>query len=221
MAEELPGGVTDTISDDDAQGLLADAVEDMLTDDADSSTPKTYDEKYVKRLRDEAAARRVREKEKDTQLADLQAKIKAFEDAQLSDAERLQNELSELRESSTTHRTRAQNLEVDFQLALAAANPANGIGDVKAAIKLIDRDSLEFDSKGNVMNLQDALETLKSEYPSVGVVSKPSAPNTGATNPTKSTASVKYTRADLKNMSPQRIVELQQAGELNHLLGPR
>ena len=219
MPEEIQDGVTEAVSDEQAQELLADAVDSMLDENADA--PKTYDEKYVKRLRDEAASRRIREKEKDDRIAELANKLKSFEDSQLSDAERAQNELNELRESSTTYKTRAQNLEIDFQLALAATDPQNGIGDVKAAIKLIDRENLEFDSKGRITNLASALDALKAEYPSVGLVNKAVAPNTGTTNPGKATTSVKYTRADLKNMSPQRIVELQESGELNHLLGPR
>ena len=218
MPDNRLDGVTDNqVTDDNAQNLLDDAIRDQADDDADA--PKTYDEKYVRKLRDEAAARRVRENELANQLAEMQSKVKQFEDAQLTEQERIQKELEELRESSSANLTRAQSREVDYQLALAAADPANGIGDVKAAIKLIDRDSLEFDNKGNVVNLQDALETLKSEYPSVGMVShKPSAPNPGPTNPAKSTAAKKWTRADLAKMAPEKIVELQESGELNHLL---
>lgn len=214
MPENLPGGDKATeVTDDTTKETVS------VDDKPEGTEPKVYDENYVTKLRNENASRRVREKELADTLESLQAKVKEFEDAQLSDQERLTKELQELRESSSANLTRAQSREVDFQLALAAADPTNGIGDVKAAIKLIDRDTLEFDNKGNVLNLQDALETLKQEYPSVGLVSnKPSAPNPGPTNPSKATGTTKWTRAQLAKMTPEKVVELQEAGELNHLL---
>lgn len=220
MPDNRQDDVTDTkVTEEMAQDLLADAVREL--EDSDADTPKTYDEKYVRKLRDEAASRRVRENELASQLADMQAKVKQFEDAQLSDQERATKELEELRSSSASNKARAQELEVNYQLAIAAADPANGIGDVKAAIKLLDRDSLEFDAKGRVTNLQDALETLKTEYPSLGLVARPTAPNPGTTNPAKSKAATKWTRDDLQKMTPEKIVELQESGELNHLLRGR
>lgn len=180
--------------------------------------PKTFDADYVKGLREEAARHRV-EKQKEAQArTDLEARLKAFEDAQLSDSEKAQREFEETRTRADKNENRARELEVKYQLALAATNPENNIGDVKAAIKLIDRDTLEFDGNGNITNLQDALETLKAEYPSVVASNKPSAPHTGNTNPAKTPSAKKYTHADIKKMSPEKIVELQVAGELNHLL---
>lgn len=214
MPDNLPGGDTAT---EVTEGTTEDPK--GTQGNTEGTEPKVYDENYVTKLRNEAAARRVREKELSETLESLQSKVKEFEDAQLSDQEKLTKELQELREASTANLTRAQSREVDFQLAMAAADHSNGIGDVKAAIKLIDRDSLEFDDKGKIVNLQDALETLKQEYPSVGLVSnKPSAPNPGPTNPSKSAATTKWTRAQLANMKPEKVVELQEAGELNHLL---
>lgn len=181
--------------------------------------PKMFDEAYVKSLREEAAKHRTEKQKEAKEKEALLARIAEFEDAQLTETERVQKEFKDAISRADTNESRARNLEIDFQLAMAANNSENGIGDVKAAIKLIDRDSLEFDDKGRITNLQDALETLKAEYPSVAAVSRtPVAPNTGVTNPAKAPAAKKYTRADLAKMSPQKIVELQEAGELNHLL---
>lgn len=181
--------------------------------------PKMFDEAYVKSLRDEAAKHRMEKQKEAKEKEALLARIAEFENAQLTESERMQKEYKDALANAETHQSRARNLEVDFQLALAANDPENQIGDVKAAIKLIDRESLEFDDRGRITNLQDALETLKTEYPSVGMVSRtPSAPNTGVTNPAKAPSAKKLTRADLAKMSPQKIVELQEAGELNHLL---
>lgn len=216
MSDETTNSGSGEVSEADAQNLLADAVEGMLDDEGETS--KSYDEGYVKKLRDENASRRVREQEARTQLEQLQAQLKEYEDAKLTNEEKIQRELEELRSKSTTESTRAREAELSYQVALNAAT--HGIGDVKAAIKLMDRESLQFDERGRISNLQDALETLKTEYPSLNIASQRqvSAPNTGVTNPSKSTAPKRYTRADLKGMSPQKIVELQAAGELNHIL---
>lgn len=181
--------------------------------------PKVFTEAYVKELREEAAKSRVeRQSEKKTREA-LEARLAEFENAQLTESERAKKEFEETRTRAETNESRARELEIKYQLALAAVNPANEIGDVKAAIKLLDRETLEFDDNGKITNLQDALETLKAEYPSVVASRNPSAPNTGVTNPAKTPSAKKYTRADLGKMTPERIVELQSSGELNHLLG--
>lgn len=203
------------------EAVVSETVETEVSE-VTQSEPKMFDEAYVKSLRDEAAKHRMEKQKEAKEKETLLARIAEFENAQLSETERMQKEYKDALANAETHQSRARTLEVDFQLALAANNPDNQIGDVKAAIKLIDRDSLEFDERGRITNLQDALETLKAEYPSVGLVSRtPSAPNTGITNPAKAPAAKKYTRADLAQMSPQRIVELQEAGELNHLLRGR
>lgn len=216
MSDETTDVGHGDVSEADAQNLLADAVEEMLGDEGGS--PKSYDEGYVKKLRDENANRRVREQEARTQLETLQAQLKEYEDAKLTEAEKMQRELEELRTKSTSESTRAREAELSYQVALNAST--YGIGDVKAAIKLMDRESLQFDDRGRISNLQDALETLKTEYPSLNVAAQRqvSAPNTGVTNPSKPTATKRYTRADLKGMSPQKVSELRASGELNHLL---
>lgn len=183
-----------------------------------SETPKTFDEAYVKQLREEAAKHRTEKQREAKEKADLLKRLKEFEDAQLSETERAQKDFEETRTRADKNEARARDLEVKYQLALAASNPANEIGDVRAAIKLLDRDTLEFDGNGKITNLQDALEALKKEYPSVVASKSPSAPNTGVTNPAKAPAAKKYTRADLAGMTPERIAELNEAGELNHLL---
>lgn len=216
MADETTDGGPVEFSDADAQNLLADAVDGLLAEEGDS---KTYDEGYVRKLRDENAKRRVKEQEAASQLEKLQAQLSEYENAKLTESERIQKELEELRTKSQAGITRAQEAELKYQIALAANDPSNQIGDVKAAIKLMDRDSLEFDDKGRITNLQDALETLKTEYPSLRAARQVSAPNTGTTNPSKQASAKRWTREDLRGMKPERIVELQSSGELNHLLG--
>ena len=190
-------------------------VEPVVTD----PEPKVYDEAYVKGLREEAAKHRTEKQAEKTAREAAEARAKVLEDAQLSEEERAKQEFEDTKARADKSQSQAEDLQVKYQLALAAADPANEIGDVNAAIKLIDRDTLEFDANGNITNLQDALETLKTQYPSVvakvqGVV----APNTGVTNPAKQGSDKAYTRADLAGLSPEKINELHAAGKLNGLL---
>lgn len=187
--------------------------------EAKREEPKVFDEAYVKSLRDEAAKHRTEKQKEAKEKADLLKKIEAFENAQLSESEKSKKDFEDTRTRADKNEARARELEVKYQLALAAADPKNEIGDVKAAIKLMDRDSLEYDDSGKITNLKDALEALKQEYPSVvASASAPQAPNTGVTNPAKQPSGKKYTRADLAKMPAEKIVALQEAGELNHLL---
>lgn len=185
----------------------------------DDAEPKVYDQAYVEQLRAEAAKHRTEKQAEKARVDDLAAQLKTLQDAQLTEAERQKQEFEETKVRADRNESRANDLQVQYQLALAAVDPANEIGDVNAAIKLIDRDTLEFDSNGKISNLQDALEALKREYPSV-VASKNNtpAPNTGVTNPSKRGAEKQITREDLKGMTSERIVALQAEGKLNHLL---
>lgn len=209
----MPEGVenVDPVVDPVVETVVEPVVEDV--------EPKVYDQAYVEQLRAEAAKHRTEKQAEKARVDDLAAQLKTLQDAQLSDAERQKQEFEETKVRADRNESRANDLQVQYQLALAAVDPVNEIGDVNAAIKLIDRDTLEFDSNGKITNLQDALEALKAEYPSVVASNKTTpAPNTGVTNPSKRGAETKITREDLRGMPSERIVQLQNEGKLNHLL---
>jgi len=200
--------------------VVAPVVDETVDEVVEPTEDRTYSQSDVEKLRAEAAKHRTEKQAEKARVEALEAKLKVFEDAQLTETERTAKELETTRTRADVNQSRAQELEVKFQLALAAVNPANEIGDVNAAIKLIDRDTLEFDSAGKITNLSDALDILKSTYPSV--VAKQgsaavSAPNTGVTNPAKPTGDKKLTRGDLKGLSPKKISELYDSGKLGHL----
>jgi hypothetical protein len=177
---------------------------------AEEKPAKSYDESYVKELREEAAKHRTEKQAEKSRVDKLEKELKAFRDAQLSDDERAKQELEDLRKSSTDNLTRAQDAELKFQLAVNAGK--EGIQDIKAAIKLVDRDDLTFDDKGNITNLKDTLAALKDEHP--WLVGKPAAPSVGTTNPARTPAEQKYTKADLKGMAPEEISKLYHAGKI-------
>lgn len=182
----------------------------------EESTPKTFDESYVKQLREEAAKHRTEKQREAKEKETLLARLKEFEDAQLSEQERFQQEFEATRSRAEQNETRARDLELKYQLALAAQS--ENISDVKAAVKLADRGLIEYDDNGSISNLADVISSLRTEYPSLFATGV-RAPNTGVTNPAKAPSAKKYTRADLAKMSPERRVELLESGDLNNLLG--
>lgn len=183
--------------------------------DTPTPEPKTFDESYVKQLREEAAKHRTEKQREAKEKESLMARLKEFEDAQLSESERFQNEFEETRKRAEANETRAREAELKYQLALAAQG--ENISDVKAAVKLADRGLIEFGDDGSIQNISDVISGLRNEYPSLF---NPSfkAPNTGVTNPAKAPSEKKYTREDLKSMTPERRVELLESGALRHLL---
>lgn len=188
-----------------------------VAEEAAAAEPKTFDEAYVKQLREEAAKSRVeRQTEKKTRES-LEARLQAFEDAQLTETERATKEFNETREKASKYEQKAREAELKYQLAMAAKE--SNIVDLKAAVKLADRELIQFDDNGNINNMSEIIDSLKNEYASLFNASAPNAPHTGVTNPAKAPSAKKYTRADLAKMPAERIVELQAAGELNHILG--
>lgn len=207
-----------TSEDENETETAGTEVEDLDTEVEEESEedPAVFTKEYVQSLRNKEAKRRVEGNALKERLAKLEAENKTFKDSQLTEEEKTKQELERLRTENTTVVDRFKDAQINYQVALAASDPGNKIGDVKAAIKLLDRDSLEYDASGTITNLQDALETLKAEYPSVvAVSSRVSAPNTGTTNPAKQTTQkTSYTKAEITAMGPEKALELFKAGLL-------
>lgn len=178
--------------------------------------PEVFDKEYVKGIRDEAASWRTKLREKEAEHEAALAKLKAFEDAQLTAEEKMSRDFEDAKTRASSMEQKAREASLRYELAVAARE--EGISDVKAAVKLADRELIEYDSAGNITNLPDVIEHLRSEYSSL-FSKTASAPNTGVTNPAKPPASKKWTREDLKSLSPEKRLELMQSGALNDLLG--
>lgn len=178
--------------------------------------PEVFDKDYVKGIREEAATWRTKLREKETAFEEAMAKLKEYEDAKLTESERQSRDFEDAKTRAGTMEAKAREAELRYQLAVAARE--EGISDVKAAVKLADRELIEYDSAGNITNLPDVIENLRSEYASL-FSKNAAAPNTGVTNPAKPPAQKKWTRADLASLSPEKRVELMQSGALNDLLG--
>lgn len=181
-----------------------------------SSEPKTFDENYVKSLRDEAAKHRTEKQAERKAREDLEARVKEYEDAKLSTDEKLQRDFEETKATLQKFQAVAQEKELALQLALAAKD--ENISDLKAAIKLADRELIQYDDNGQISNMTEVIADLKGTYSSLFSSVKAPTASPGVTNPPKSPAPKKYTREDLKKMPPERIKQLHESGELTHIL---
>lgn len=211
MPNEGNGEVTEVTSE-----TTESVVETPVVETQEVET-KTFDKDYVDSLRSESASWRTKLREKEDALTKIQARLKEFEDSKLTKDEKLAQDLEEYRGRASSFEAQAREKSLALDLALAARDAK--ITDVKAAVKLADRELIQYDDSGNVMNLSEVIGNLQSEYPSLFGNAAPSVPSPGVTNPAKAPSAPKYTREDLKKMSPARIVELQEKGELNHILG--
>lgn len=148
--------------------------------------PKTFDEAYVKQLRQEAAQWR-------KEAQDAKAKVQTFEQQQMSEAERLQAQAKEAQEAAQRARTELQQARAEVAVARAAASL--GVDPRKLA-KLV---TVEFDADGQPVNVDQAAAAVLNEWPEL----KTPAAVPGATNPGRSPR--KLTLEDIKKMSPEEI----------------
>ena len=131
-----------------------------------------FDAEYVRGLRKEAAQYRTR--------------LKALEDAKLSDQEKSQKRLAELERAAAEASSNLQQRVMEYEVKLAASRL--GIVDPDAAWRLIDASSLEFDESGKPKNLDRVLNELLKDKPWLSA--QPTARNGAAGsgtqgNPTK------------------------------------
>jgi len=115
-----------------------------------------FDAAYVRKLRAEAAENRKR-------LRELEAKVKADEDAKLTEQERLQKRIAELEKKDSEYQQTLQERTVRYEVMLTANKL--GIVDPDAAFRLLDISSLEFDEDGKPNNIEKVLKKLVSDKP--------------------------------------------------------
>ena len=135
------------------------------------SEEERFDAEYVKGLRREAAEYRKR-------LRELETKVKADEDAKLTETERLQNKVAEYERQQADHERERQEWALRRAVDTAAAKL--GIIDADAAYKLLDLAELEFAESGAPKNLDKALANLVKARPYLVA-----APTVSTTNPAR------------------------------------
>jgi len=146
-----------------------------------------FDTEYVRKLRAEAAEYRKR-------LRELEGKVKADEEAKMTEQEKLQKRLAELERKETEYQQTLQARTLEYEVKLHAAQL--GIVDAEAAYKLVDLAEIEFDENGKPINIDNVLRDLisKKSWLVAGARSSP-------TNPARS----RLTIDDIKRMSEAEI----------------
>ncbi len=148
--------------------------------------PETkFDAEYVKTLRKENAGYR-------TKLKDLETKVSQFEQAQMSESERLQKEAADAKAAA---QAAAQMLrEARKEAAIARAAATHGVAPDLLG-RLVD---VEFDDTGMPVNVDAAVSQVLSAYPQL----KPAA---SVPNPTNPGRVQKLTLDEIRKMTPDQI----------------
>ena len=152
-----------------------------------SQEPSTFSADYVKELRAEAAKNR-----KEAQEA--KAKIAAFEQQQMSEAEKLQAAAKSAQEQAQAAQAELRRAKADAALARVAAK--EGV-DPELLSKLV---TVEFDDTGAPVGLEAAAAAVLSKYPQLKPVA--ATATTNATNPQRT---AKLTLEQVRKMSPAEI----------------
>jgi len=140
--------------------------------------PRTFDADYVSKLRAEAAAHR-------KEASELKSKVKEFEDAKLSETERLTKAAQEAQDLARTASEKASQ-RITRALLIAEASTL-GFADPADATALIDARSIERDEDGEPTNLEKLLGDLAKAKPYLlgGESGTNRSPHVGATNPAR------------------------------------
>ncbi len=141
--------------------------DDAGTDDAGSGGTDDGAEAWDE-ARARATIKKLREHEKEGQKAkrELDAtlkRLKALEDAQLSEQERQAKELEELKAKEASWATERQDMLVSLGVAELAGEL--GIADIDLTIRALDRDEIEFDASGVPGNLREVVSKLLDAKP--------------------------------------------------------
>jgi hypothetical protein len=124
--------------------------------------PDTFPRSEVEKIRKQAANYRVKLRDTESQVEELQSKVKEYEDADKSALEKLTEEKAEL-EKKVAERDR---LVADTAIKAEVKTEAAGMGiiDPDAAFALIDPSAVGYDD-GEVKGVKKALEKLIKEKP--------------------------------------------------------
>ena len=117
---------------------------------------ETFDAAYVASLRQEAASHR-------TKAAELEAQLKAKNDAELSELDRAKKEALEAKAAAEA--AAAEVKVVRLQNAVTSKAVTLGVVDPEAAVRLLDLNQVTYDTAGNPLNIETLLKALLEQKP--------------------------------------------------------
>jgi hypothetical protein len=152
-----------------------------------ATTPKSYDEAYVAKLRDESARHRIAAK-------DASDKLKVIEDAGKSELQKAQEAIAERDKKLTDYEAKERNATLmatykDVATEANARNPAT-------VAKLLMAEGIELGTDGNpkATALTKALNALKADSPELFSKTGPSGSQAGANGGAKASDMNAYIR---------------------------
>lgn len=156
---------------------------------------KTYDEAYVKSLREEAAKYRVKAKELEDKVStlpnEITAKVLKALGLEPDPEKNFDQQLQEANRKAQEAEQKANQRLINAEVKLLAAEM--GLIDADAALALMDKANVEVDESGNVIGVKEALEALvetkpwlkKAEAKPVGSGTNPPGAGVAELNPWK------------------------------------
>lgn len=185
-----------------ADGGGADPTEDQTPENKDGSQggsqggdTKTFDEAYVKSLREEAAKYRTKAKELESKLetlpTEITSKVLKALGLEPDPQKNFEQQLAEANRKAQEAEQKAKTRLVAAEVKLLAAEM--GLIDADAALALMDKSNVEVDDAGNVKGIKEALGTLVQAKPwlkkqaggQVGSATNPPGAGGAETNPWK------------------------------------
>jgi hypothetical protein len=173
-----------------ADGGGADPTEDQQPENKDGSQggsqggdTKTFDEAYVKSLREEAAKYRTKAKELESKLetlpAEITSKVLKALGLEPDPQKNFEQQLAEANRKAQEAEQKAKTRLVAAEVKLLATEM--GLIDADAALALMDKSNVEVDDAGNVKGIKEALGALVQAKP--WLKKQASGPVGSGTNP--------------------------------------
>lgn len=199
MSEEV---TTETV---EAEETVTEATEAEETEEQETVEDPAAGLKSA--LQKERQARKDAEK----QARDLKRQI---EDASKSSDEKALDDVRREAAAEATAKANARIVAAEFRVAAAKR-----VKDPRIAAKLVDLTDVGVDDDGNVDSddLTAALDALLVEYPDLAPSRFEGTADQGGVG--KKTSPSQLTRDDLKNMSPDAIIQAEKDGRLDRLKG--
>ena len=145
------------------------------------SEPETFEREYVEGLRSEAKGYRLKLRDAEKRVENLETRLTELEDKDKPELERLVAEKQRLEKTLEEREKEIVNSAVNASIKVSAANL--NVVDVDAAAALLDKSELDY-VDGQVTGVDKALKKLVKDKPwLVKPEEKPTPPSPGAGGP--------------------------------------
>lgn len=187
---------------------------------AAAARDRTFTQEDVDRIVRERVARA-----KSTPPADYEdlkakaAKLDEIDEQNKTELEKERDRAAKAEERAQQVEAEAKEIKLRAAILSEAAKPDRKVVDTDAVISLLDRSALELDDAGNPTNLASAMDSLLEAKPFLVAASGGARGN--ADQGARGGGANQLTREQLQTMSSAEIVEAQDKGRLDNLLGAK